>query len=321
MVGQDWRPTTDLTLLQARAELLQQLRQFFSDRQVLEVDTPLLASAIGTDPALDPVTARLGNPDGSGRDVFLQTSPEFPMKRLLAAGSGAIYQLAKAFRNGEAGRKHNPEFTMLEWYRPGYSLEQLMSEVDDLLALTLNLPASQRISYADLFRQYLAIDPFTATLASLQELARSKMDTGFASDNPDHWLDLLFSHCIEPGLQTPVCIFNYPPSQAALAKLAQDDEGRTVARRFEVVAGGLELANGYDELTDVQEQRQRFMADLAIREKAGLPTYPIDENLLASLAHGLENCAGVAIGVDRMMMLKTGSNDIRQVISFTVERV
>jgi len=321
MVGNNWQPTTDNSLLQARARLLQQIREFFYQRQVLEVDTPLLASAIGTDPALDPVRALLKNDAGHEQEHFLQTSPEFPMKRLLAAGSGPIYQLGKAFRNGEAGRKHNPEFTMLEWYSPGFSMEQLISEVDELFATTLDLPSAQRISYGELFMTFLDIDPFTITLPALHEVAKLKLDVEIETASIDLWLDLLFSHCIEPELREPVCIYNYPATQAALAALDQDEQGRTVARRFEFVAGGLELANGYYELTDSREQRRRFQADQAERQQAGLPTYDVDEYLLAALDHGMPNCAGVAVGVDRLLMLQTGKNDIRDVISFPVDRV
>lgn len=320
MAGNDWQPGTDTSLLQARAALLRQVREFFHARQVLEVETPLLASAIGTDPALDPVRAMLDGPGAGGRQYFLQTSPEFSMKRLLAAGSGPIYQLCKAFRNGEAGRRHNPEFTMLEWYRPGYTLARLMTEVDELLAALLSLPAAERVSYSDLFLRHLDFDPLDITLQDLQSVAMRHCDTSLDSDNPDHWLDLLFSHCIEPALQDPVFIVDYPPSQAALARLGENAGGRMVARRFELVAGGMELANGYDELVDAGIQRQRFEADLARRAAAGLPQYPIDERLLAALDHGLPACAGVAVGVDRLLMLQTGERDIRKVIAFPVDR-
>lgn len=326
--GNDWRPTTDLDLLHARAELSQQIREFFRARQVLEVETPLLASAIGTDPALDPVRAQLHINGANGQycfqgvqDCFLQTSPEFPMKRLLAAGSGPIYQLGKAFRNGEAGNRHNPEFTLLEWYRPGFTLAQLMTEVDELLAVLLQFPAAERVTYSDLFRHHLGLDPLAVSLESLRETAQSRLDVVLDSTDPDTWLDLLFSHCIEPALQEPVFIHDYPPSQAALAAVEEDDQGRAVARRFELVAGGMELANGYLELTDAGQQRQRFQADIARRKAQGLPVYPVDEHLLAALDQGLDPCAGVAVGVDRLLMLKKGISDIREIISFPVDRI
>jgi len=316
MAGTDWQPATDNRMLEARAAMYRDIRAFFAERRVLEVETPLLASAIGTDPALDPVPARL-----SAGNYFLQTSPEFPMKRLLAAGSGPIWQLCKAFRNGEAGRRHNPEFTMLEWYRPGFGLPELMTELDALLAVLLDFPPALRITYSELFLRYLDVDPLSASLAELKSCAKDALETGFDSDNPDHWLDLLFSHCIEPELQHPTFIHAYPPSQAALATLAQDTQGRTVAQRFELVAGGMELANGYFELTDANAQRQRFEADLARRTAEGLPQYAIDERLLAALAHGMPACAGVAVGVDRLLMLQQGVSDIRDVLAFPVDRV
>jgi len=316
MAGTDWQPATDNRMLEARAAMYRDIRAFFAERRVLEVETPLLASAIGTDTALDPVPARL-----SAGNYFLQTSPEFPMKRLLAAGSGPIWQLCKAFRNGEAGRRHNPEFTMLEWYRPGFGLPELMTELDALLAVLLDFPPALRITYSELFLRYLDVDPLLASLDELKACASNAFETAFDSDNPDHWCDLLFSHCIEPELKEPVFIHAYPPSQAALATLAQDTQGRTVAQRFELVAGGMELANGYFELTDANAQRQRFEADLARRTAEGLPQYAIDERLLAALAHGMPACAGVAVGVDRLLMLQQGVSDIRDVLAFPVDRV
>jgi lysyl-tRNA synthetase class 2 len=319
MAGIDWQPTTDIRMLEARASLYREIRAFFAGRQVLEVETPLLASAIGTDPALDPVLSQLSS-HGSVSNCFLQTSPEFPMKRLLAAGSGPIWQLCKAFRNGEAGSRHNPEFTILEWYRPGFSLAELMTEFDALLAALLGFSPAERVTYSMLFERHLDIDPLKASLAELKSRAKTAFETSFDSDNPDHWLDLLFSHCIEPNLDKPVFIHDYPPSQAALATLTEDAQGRTVAQRFELVAGGMELANGYFELTDAHAQRKRFGKDLARRKAEGLPQYAIDENLLAALAHGMPACAGVAVGVDRLLMLKQGVSDIRDVIAFPVDR-
>jgi lysyl-tRNA synthetase class 2 len=319
MDHQNWQPTTDKRMLEARAALLGQIRRFFQDRQVLEVDTPILSTAAGTDLALDPLLTTLQGSGSKPQSCYLQTSPEFAMKRLLASGSGPIYQLAKSFRNGEAGKKHNPEFTMLEWYRPGYSLSQLMDEVEELTSLLLGLDKAERLTYSELFLRHLGIDPLASSLAALKQLARAKLEVSFDSDDPDQWLDLLFSHCIEPKLQTPVFIIQYPPSQAALAKLAENEQGQLVALRFELVAQGMELANGYDELTDPKEQRQRFERDLSVRHSAGLAQYPLDENFIAALAHGLPDCAGVAMGVDRLLMLKTGSNTIREVISFPAD--
>lgn len=318
MNHKDWRPTTDNDMLRARAELLRQVRLFFSERKVLEVETPVLSTAAGTDPALEPVRAALHNGRGE-QQMFLQTSPEFAMKRLLAAGSGPIYQLAKVFRDGESGKRHNPEFTMLEWYRPGFTLSQLMDEVEALVNLLLKLKPAERITYSDLFTRHLSIDPLAASLEDLCRLAGEKVEVTMDSDNRDHWLDLLFSHCIEPVLQDPVFITNYPPSQAALARVEKDADGRQTALRFELVVGGMELANGYQELTDAHEQRDRFDRDRAQREKAGRPVHPVDESFLAALEHGLPDCAGVALGVDRLLMLFTGAEHISEVISFPVE--
>jgi elongation factor P--(R)-beta-lysine ligase len=319
MDHQNWQPTTDKNMLEARAALLGQIRRFFHDRQVLEVETPILSAAAGTDPALDPLHTTVQGAGSKEQSYYLQTSPEFAMKRLLASGSGPIYQLAKSFRNGEAGKKHNPEFTMLEWYRPEYSLTQLMDEVEELVSLVLGLAKAERLTYRELFLRHLGIDPLTSSAEALKKVARVKLDVSFDSDDADQWLDLLFSHCIEPQLHAPVFITHYPPSQSALAKLVEDEQGQLVALRFELVAQGMELANGFDELTDPTEQRQRFEKDLAQRHSAGLPQYPMDENFIAALTHGLPNCSGVAMGVDRLLMIKTNSNNIREVIPFPVD--
>ena len=320
MAPSDWQPTADRQMLETRADLLRQIRLFFADRQVLEVDTPILATTIGTDTALDPVRASF-TLDGREQTGYLQTSPEFPMKRLLAAGSGPIFQLARSFRNGEAGNRHNHEFLMLEWYRPGFSLEALIDETEALVSKLLGLAPAVRTSYRALFLDYLGIDPWQASLPDLQQQARARLDIAFTSTNPDHWLDLLYSHCIEPQLQQPVFISDYPATQAALAQLASDDDGHTVARRFELVAGGMELANGYLELLDAGEQRDRFQRDLDNRRALGLPVVPVDERLLAALASGLPPCAGVAVGVDRLLMLKTGKTRLREVMPFPIDRV
>jgi len=317
MTYPDWQARTDRNMLEARASLLGQIREFFAERQVLEVDTPILSAAAGTEPNLAPFCIQ---PQGKGdAPLFLQTSPEFAMKRLLASGSGAIYQLAKSFRHHEAGSQHNPEFTMLEWYRPDFTLAELMDEVEALVSAVLALEKTERISYAELFQRHLQLDPFTATLDTLQQVAGEHIDIVMESSNPDHWLDLLFSHCIQPQLQAPVFIMNYPVSQAALAKVEKDEHGRLVARRFELVVAGLELANGYDELTDAAEQKRRFDGDLALRKFEGKPRHPVDLNLLAALEHTLPECSGVALGVDRLLMLKTASKDIREVISFPID--
>ena len=318
MSDQDWQPASGTTALASRAALLRQVRRFFEDRQVLEVETPVLSAFTGTDPALDPVRASLASPGGDTA-CFLQTSPEFAMKRLLASGSGPIYQLARSFRNGEAGTHHNPEFTLLEWYRPGYCLTDLMAEVESLLSEVLGMGSAAHCTYRDLFVGHLDLDPLAASLETLQSLAAEQLDVSMTSDNPDHWLDLLFSHCIQPRLQDPVFISHYPPSQAALAQLHTDADGITTALRFELVIRGIELANGYEELTDPQEQRRRFASDQEQRRRQDLPVYPVDERFLAALEHGLPDCSGVALGFDRLLMLKTGAASIREVMPFPVD--
>ncbi len=319
----DWQPAASVVNLRRRAQLYADIRRFFATRDVLEVETPVLSQAAVTDPFLVPMFTDYAGPgDLNGKPLFLQTSPEYPMKRLLAAGSGAIYQLAKVFRNGELGDRHNPEFTMLEWYRPGFDDARLMDEVAELVAGVLEMdPASiQRLSYRDAFLRYLDIDPFRASLAELQDLARQRLDLQFDDERRDSWLELLMSHLIEPHLTMPTFIVDYPASQAALARVALDDEGNAVARRFELYVEGLELCNGYYELTDADEQRRRFEADSACRRQRQLPDHPADQRLLAALGAGMPDCAGVALGVDRLLMLACRSERLEQVLAFPLPR-
>jgi lysyl-tRNA synthetase class 2 len=313
----DWRPTASPELLQARARLNRTLRAFFEARGVLEVETPLLSHAIGTDPNLHPVTASYqSHPHAAGTTLYLQTSPEFAMKRLLAAGSGPIYQLCKAVRNGEEGARHNPEFTMLEWYRPGFTLAQLMDEVEALVVAALGPRRFTRVTYRELFEQQLGIDPFATSDAQLQALVAKHIDLHQPETHRDTLLELLYSQVIEPALQDAVFIHEYPATQAALARITEDTQGRAVALRFELVIGGMEIANGYDELSDAAEQQKRFMADLALRRSRGMPEFPVDTRLVAALGHGMPDCAGVALGVDRLLMLQAGVRDIAAVLNF-----
>ncbi len=325
VLGAEWRPSASREILRLRAELLSALRRFFSGRGVLEVETPLLSSATVSDLHLDSLSCRLEAPGAPPR-VWLQTSPEFAMKRLLAAGSGAIYQICKAFRGGEAGRVHNPEFTILEWYRPGFDHHDLMDEVDELLAAILDAPTAERATYGELFERHLGVDPHRAPVADLERAAAAcGVDlAGAGPEGRDGWLHLLMSHAVEPelGRGRPTFVFDYPASQAALARIRPPDSpgGVAVAERFEVYAGGVELANGFHELTDAAEQRRRFEADLEQRRRAGLETMPIDGRLLAALESGMPDCAGVALGVDRLLMLLAGAGDLREVISFPIDR-
>lgn len=312
-----WQPTATQELMQARMRLNQQIRDFFSVRHVLEVETPLLSHTVGTDPNLHPLSCGYQpHPFAAEHLMYLQTSPEFAMKRLLANGSGPIFQLCKAFRNGESGSRHNPEFTMLEWYRPGYSLEQLMAEVEQLVHAIIGTVPCKRVSYRHLFQQYLAVDPHQATATMLAKEAQQHIEISASISSKDELLDLLYSHVIEPKLIDPVFIYDYPASQAALARITTDEQGESVALRFELVVQGMEIANGYDELVDASEQRLRFAADQIVRKQRGLPVYATDERLLQALEHGIEQCAGVALGVDRLLMLATASRSIDEVLAF-----
>jgi len=321
-----WQPSADLSMLRARARLLAQLRDFFAERDVLEVDTPVLSQHGVSDPHIDSIAAEFV-PDGAsvGDTMYLMSSPEYAMKRLLADGSGCIYQLAKAFRNGEAGRRHNPEFTMLEWYRVGFDLEQLMAEVAQLLDLLL-LPALpdldwQFLSYEQAFVQTLGVNPTLMSTAELQTLAQQHVDLSMPEATPrDTWLDLLMSHCVEPALPPACFIFNYPASQSALARVAMDDNGHQVARRFEVYVQGLELANGYHELTDAKEQAKRFAEDNQARLEMDKVEMTADLRLVAALENGLPDCSGVAMGLERILMLAHGKQDIAEVLAFDFSR-
>lgn len=310
-------------MLQARAALNQHIRQFFAARGVLEVETPLMCQATGTDPNLAPIIALYQtHPHGTAVQHYLQTSPEFAMKRLLAAGSGPIFQLCKAFRNGESGARHNPEFTMLEWYRPDLSFGSLMDEVEALVQTVLGAEGKysgsfQRCCYRDLFLQQLDFDPHTVPLPELQATVLQYVDIdGSLLTTRVVCLDLLYGHVIEPRLQSPVFIHSYPAEQAALARVQNDATGQPVALRFELVIEGMELANGYDELVDAAEQQKRFARDRVTRQQQGLPDVTPDLRLLAALQQGMPACAGVALGVDRLLMLQTGARSIDEVLAF-----
>jgi lysyl-tRNA synthetase class 2 len=322
----EWRPGASLVALQARAELLRAIRDFFHRHGVLEVETPLAARAAGTDPAIEPLRTRVLGPAAADPfEFYLQTSPEFAMKRLLAAGSGPIYQLCRAFRDAEYGRRHNPEFTLLEWYRPGYDQHRLMDEVGTLVRECLARSAlrEERVTYQDLFRHHLGIDPLEVRVEDLAAQARAAIPGLDDLDlhDRDGWLNLCMSHLIEPQLEHERLTFvhDYPASQAALARLNPADP-RTAAR-FELYCGGLELANGFEELCDPVEQRARLEADNATRRCRGQVELPVDERFLAALQHGLPDAAGVALGVDRLLMVGLEVADIDQVLAFALGRV
>lgn len=320
----NWIATTSLQALRLRAEYLSRIRSFFSTRSVLEVETPLLSQFGSTDPHIDSFSVPSSYLD---QLRYLHTSPEFAMKRLLASGSGAIYQICKVFRDAEIGSRHNPEFTMLEWYRPGYGQGELMSELDELIRTLLAdyMPVGETLSlrYEEAFERYLSIAPLDCEVSELARLAAEhgihiEMESGEAQRND--WLDLLISQLIEPQLpvRQPVFITHFPATQASLARL--DPEDARLAHRFELYLGGLELANGFHELTDAAEQAVRFQAERQQRRDEGKLDVPEDQHLLAAMQHGLPDCAGVAVGLDRVLMLALGSDDISDVIAFPYER-
>ena len=320
-IAADWRPSATLEVLAARARMFAQIRSFFAERQVMEVETPVLSRRGVTDPALE--SLRL-EPPGVGGARWLHTSPEFPMKRLLAAGSGPIFQICKVFRDDERGRRHHPEFTLLEWYRPGLSMHALMDEVAALVRCVLHrqdLPM-ERVTYRDLFCTRLGLDPWLATLSARREAAIRRQVPGAAmlELDADGWLDLLLSHCLEPGLgqDAMTFVYDYPPSQAALARIRNDR--CPVAERFELYINGMELANGFQELTDSAEQRRRFERDLDDRQLRSQVPVPMDEAFLGALAAGMPETVGVALGLDRLLMIAVGATHIDQVLAFPVER-
>ena len=320
-----WKPAATFEVLRLRAKIMAELRRFFADRNVLEVETPVLYGSTATDLQLKSFTSNYLR-----RLLFLQTSPEFPMKRLLAAGSGPIYQMTKVFRDGESGRLHNPEFTMLEWYRPGFSLERFMDEMQALLFSILSNKEPERRTYADIFQRYLGIDPHGADLDELIHCADNQtlsFEKESMQGNKEAYLDLLMSHCIEPylGWDCPLFIHDFPSSQAGLAKV-REVGGLLLAERFEVYIDGMEVANAYYELTDAKEQRLRFEGDNEKRRALGLPAIPVDHHLLAALAHGLPESAGAALGVDRLVFLAAKRagytiKSINDVLSFPVDWV
>ena len=340
-----WQPSADnnqrsqlgqlkfISQLKQRARVISQIRAFFAFRDVLEVDTPVMSHYGVSDPHIDSIAVTF-TPDGISlnqqqesqqqdqhkfKPMYLMSSPEYAMKRLLSAGSGSIYQIAKAFRNGEVGRRHNPEFTLLEWYRIDFDLDQLMQEVASLIDTVLidEALAWQFLSYRQAFKDVLSIDPLTASDDAIRAKALDYVDIKMDASTPrDTWLDLLMSHCVEPQLPKACFIFDYPASQAALARISLDKQGNKVARRFEVYVNGIELANGYHELTDAKEQQRRFEADNTHRSVLGKMPMAADIRLLAALKAGLPECVGVALGVERLLMLASDEQDIAKVMAF-----
>ncbi len=311
-----WQPSCSHEALKARAELYAQLRAFFSARNVLEVETPVISGAGSTDPFLDSLRIE------ENETRFLHTSPEFAMKRLLASGIGDIYQLCKSFRRNEFGGRHNPEFTMLEWYRVGWSLHELMAEISELVRGVLDCESPRHLTYKQAFIQVLGLNPFQANLDELRSACRDNVAFDAGALDRDGCLGLLMSHCIEPGLghDAPCFVMDYPASQASLARVEKDKDGDLVGKRAELYFKGIELANAYDELTNASEQRARFAEDRKMRRELGLPDVNADENLIAALEHGLPDCAGVALGIDRLLMLKLGAERLADVLAFPYDR-
>jgi lysyl-tRNA synthetase class 2 len=318
----EWKPTATRDVLAHRAAVLTHARHFFLDRGVLEVDTPMVVNAPVTDVHIHSARVEF---EGSSRPFFLQTSPEYAMKRLLAAGSGDIFQICHVARGLERGRVHNAEFTLIEWYRIGYTLDRLMHEVETLVRTLMGDVAfslsSEQLSYEEAFLQELDIDPFTA---SMDELSAAASAAGFTAEaqrgaQRDELLELLMGTVIGPklGQNSLTFIYNYPASQAALA-LVNPLDPRS-ALRFELYCKGIELANGFQELVFADEQRERFEQDNAERQRKGLPTLPLDERLLAALESGMPECTGVALGFDRVMMLAAEVDHIDAVLPFPTD--
>lgn len=321
-----WRPTAAPGVLQARARLLAAAREFFARRGVLEVDTPMLVISGVTEPQIQSIACTAAAlPAGRG---WLRTSPEYGMKRLLAAGAPDLYELGRVFRDGELGHRHQPEFTLAEWYRRGMDLAAMVSETCDFI-LALAAAAGQppepvtRHRYRDVFQAATGLDPMRASLDELQACAAARLhhqlDRRLAAalgGDRAAWLDLLTSHLVMPALEAPglLVITHYPACQAALARLNPADADE--AERFEVFRHGVELANGYRELTDAAEQAHRFAADRARRAALGLPDMPADEALLAALAAGLPDCCGVAVGFDRVLASYLGLAELGQAMAF-----
>lgn len=305
MQKNNWQPSASLKNLKIRTHILEKIRAFFKARQVLEVETPLLAEHGVTDPNIQSITTT--------SNKYLQTSPEYYMKRMLAAGSGSIFQICKAFRDEESGRYHNPEFTLLEWYRTDFDHYQLMDEVEALLQCCLGSENAERITYRDCFLKHLDCDPISASINDLKNVINiHKINAPTLGDKDEH-LDLIMTHLIEPKLtqDRPTFIYDYPASQAALS-IVRDNQ---FAERFELYYKGIELANGYHELRCEKELRQRFNDNNNKRQANGTPTAPVDEKLLSAMKHGLPQCAGVALGIDRLVLLATNALTIQQAMN------
>ena len=320
--AQSYAPSMSLEMAHKRAQMLTQIRQFFAERQVLEVQTPLMSQAGNTDVFVPSISTNVTVQD-KPQTHYLHTSPEFAMKRMLASWKVAIYQICPVFRDNEVGSRHNSEFTMLEWYRPGFDLEALAAELSDLLTTVYGQPQNlTHYSYSQAFVDYVGIHPLTASLETIKATAEKNALGGLdLGEDRQGWLDVLFSHLVEPnlGYQSPTLITDYPPATAALAKVETDEQGNEVAKRFELYINGIEIANAYDELADGAALQVRFEADNEERARRGLPIMPIDERLVAA-CDDLPACSGIALGIDRLLMVVTGTKSIDEVIGFGIGR-
>ncbi len=314
-----WKPTTTQESRQLRAKMYRDIREFFYQRQILEVETPALSQAGNTDPFIQSFQISSNN-----SLLYLHTSPEYPMKRLLAAGSGDIYQVCKVWREEESGRNHNPEFTLLEWYRVGFSVQQLMQEVSELLHFLLDAllpsikPNDKRVSYEQLFLEKFGLNPHIASQDALQKCINTAIPNLETSDlDQQAMLDALLTHCIEPEFDNNCLtfVYDYPASQSALAKI--DEQNKTpVAMRFEVYFGQNELGNGYQEETSYQRNRDILQSEKLQRKQMGLTPVTQDKYFLDATKLGIPESAGVAIGLDRVLMLMADVDSIEKVINF-----
>ncbi|MDP6469318.1 MAG: EF-P lysine aminoacylase EpmA [Pirellulaceae bacterium] len=321
----DFAPTASWERLRRRAALLHRLRTFFNERGFLEVETPILSADTVVDRHLDPMQllSPTCNDAASVKPMWLQTSPEFGMKRMLASGAEAIYQVTRAFRHDEQGSLHNPEFTIAEWYRVGDGLQAGMDLLAELAGTLLATSGVNKVTYGEAFQRYAGVDPHRADLSALYEAAASHgiaIPAGYENADRDHWLDLLLVSCVEQhlGRDAPTIVYDYPASQAMLAGVRDGDP--PVAERFELYVDGVELANGYHELLDAAELRRRNARANEQRRADGKPLLPESIRLLAAMDHGLPACCGVALGFDRLVMAATGARDIREVIAFPFDR-
>ena len=319
-------PTADWPTLRLRAELLRKTRAFFHERGFLEVETPILSADTVVDRHLDPLVTTLEGV-GPPRTLYLQTSPEFAMKRLMAAGGEAIFQIAHAFRQGERGPRHNPEFTLVEWYRKGDDYAAGRQFLSELCEALLGRGPAESVTYRQAFLQQVGFDPLTTATSEIADIVRrllpeaaAAFDASAQPADRDAWLDLLLTSLVERhlGFARPTILCDYPPSQAALAQVRADDP--PVAERFELYVDGLELANGYHELLDADTLLRRNEENNQLRATDGKPTLPAESRLLSAMRHGLPPCTGCALGFDRIVMLAAGKRDIAEVLPFPIER-